>query len=105
MKLTVEKCPAGRENAERDLDRIVDCSTTTKCYDYTAKKYEDSKCISTERCAKWSTGGGKERDGCIRKQYCQKNGNDVISNVLFDCGDGPKGCTTTEINDPDNYER
>lgn len=70
MKLIVEKCPAGKEKDDNDRSRIIDCSTTDKCYDYSGKKYVDSKCKSSERCAKWSIGGGKEDDGCIRKEYC-----------------------------------
>ena len=97
MKLKVEKCPAGKEKDERDPSRIIDCSTKDRCYDYTNDAHRDNKCRVSERCAKWSTGNGKEDDGCIRKEYCQKYGDDVKSNVLFDCGDGK--CTQKKIND------
>jgi hypothetical protein len=70
MKLVVEKCPAGKEKDTFDLDRIVACSSTTKCYDYGNEKYRDSFCPNGERCAKWSVGNRKEADGCIRKEYC-----------------------------------
>jgi hypothetical protein len=97
MKLKVEKCPSGKEKDDQDPSRIIDCSTVDKCYDYPNDKHVDKKCIRGERCAKWSIGNGKEADGCIRDEYCQKVGDDVKSNVLFDCGDGK--CTQKKIND------
>ena len=61
-----EKCTVGEAGDTTNLDRVMDCSSLTPCYDGMHEEYSDSMCTSpNEKCGAWNT--TEFYDGCILK--------------------------------------
>ena len=64
------QCQTDKEDDPAYKERIVQCSSLTRCFDNQILKLSDDKCSNGERCGKWNKATGGYEDGCIKDKFC-----------------------------------